>query len=226
MRPACQLRALLLGALIGGAALAQTTPAQAPVAQSAPSPAPVAQSAPAQAVSPAPPSDDFELLPPEKAPDPAEVARGRELSRELSQRRSMLQLHQLGGFATVGAMVATAVVGQLNYNDKYGGGGYSGRYIVTHRWLGIGTTALFAATGLLAVLAPSPLPKESRLDTVTLHKVAMVVAAAGIVAQIILGPITASKEGQPSQRDFALAHQVIGYTTLAATATGFAVLVF
>ena len=216
MRAACQLRALLLGAAIGEAALAQTMPAQAAPAQSAP-----AQAVPAQ-----PPANDFELLPPEKAPDPAEVTRGRELSRELSRRRSMLQLHQLGGFATVGAMVATAAVGQLNYNDKYGGGGYTGRYIVTHRWLGIGTTAIFTATGLLAVLAPSPLAKPLRLDTVTVHRVAMAVAAAGILAQIILGPITASKEGQPSQRDFAFAHLIVGYTTLAATATGFAVLVF
>lgn len=220
MRAAWQLRALLFAAAIGSAALAQTTPAQAAPAQATP-----AQAAPPEAV-PAPPANDFELLPPEKAPDPADVARGRELSRELSQRRSLLQLHQLGGFATVGAMVATSVVGQLNYNDKYGGGGYSGRYIVPHRWLGIGTAAIFTATGLLAVFAPSPLSKPLRLDTVAVHRVAMAVATAGMLAQIILGPLTASKEGQPSQRDFALAHQIVGYATLAATTTGFAVLFF
>jgi len=36
----------------------------------------------------------------------------------------------------------------------------------------------------------------------------------------------ASKEGTSSQRDFALAHQIIGYTTFAATLTGFTVLAF
>ena len=37
---------------------------------------------------------------------------------------------------------------------------------------------------------------------------------------------THHKEGQLSQRDFALAHQIIGYTTLVATYTGFLVLTF
>jgi hypothetical protein len=59
-----------------------------------------------------------------------------------------------------------------------------------------------------------------------LHKIAMAVATAGMVAQVVLGPITGSKEGQLSQRDFALAHQIIGYTTLVATYTGFLVLTF
>ena len=157
------MRALLLAAALGAPALAQTAPAQ-------------------------PPANDFELLSPEKAPDPAEVARGKELSRELSRRRSMRQLHQLGGFVTLAAVAAPVVVGQLNYLDKYGGGGDTGRYIVLHRWMGIGTTTIFTATGLLAVLAPSPLPKQLRLDTATVHKVAMTVAAAGMLAQVILGP--------------------------------------
>ena len=47
-----------------------------------------------------------------------------------------------------------------------------------------------------------------------------------MATQIVLGIVTASKEGQASQRDFALAHQIVGYTTLAATLTGFTVLTF
>ena len=60
----------------------------------------------------------------------------------------------------------------------------------------------------------------------TIHKIAMTVAAAGMATQIVLGIVTASKEGQSSQRDFALAHQIVGYTTLAASLTGFSVLTF
>lgn len=138
----------------------------------------------------------------------------------------MLQLHQLGGFVTLGAMGATVVLGQMNYADKYGGGGDTRRFMVVHRWLGIGTAVVFAATGALAIFAPSPLPKPVRLDTATAHKVALAIASAGMLAQIILGPLIASKEGQTSQRDFALAHQIVGYTTLAATAAGAAVLTF
>ena len=53
-----------------------------------------------------------------------------------------------------GAITYTVVVvGQLNYLDKYGGGGDTGRYIVLHRWMGIGTATIFTAAGLLAVLA-------------------------------------------------------------------------
>jgi hypothetical protein len=59
-----------------------------------------------------------------------------------------------------------------------------------------------------------------------LHRIAMIVATAGMVTQIVLGPIIGSQEGQLSQRDFALAHQIVGYTTLLATYTGFLVLTF
>ena len=47
-----------------------------------------------------------------------------------------------------------------------------------------------------------------------------------MVAQIALGFVTAGKGGSVSQRDYALAHQIVGYTTFAATAVGFAVLTF
>ena len=43
----------------------------------------------------------------------------------------MLNTHQILGFSTLGLMAATAVVGQLNYNDIYThGGGHSGDFIV------------------------------------------------------------------------------------------------
>jgi hypothetical protein len=57
-----------------------------------------------------------------------------------------------------------------------------------------------------------------------LHKTAMGVATAGMVAQILLGIATAGKEGSVSQRDLALAHQIVGFTTFGATVVGFGVL--
>jgi hypothetical protein len=172
------------------------------------------------------PRDDFDLLPKEAPPDAAALARQRELERQLSKRRTMLRFHQLGGFLTVGSLTATVVLGQLDYSDKYGGRGDVGTYRSWHRWVAVATTAIFAGTASLAVFAPSPIEKPARLDTATLHKVAMSIAAAGMAAQIVLGIVTASKEGQSAQRDFALAHQIVGYTTLAATLTGFTVLSF
>jgi len=172
------------------------------------------------------PDQDFDLLAPRKAPDEATRARDAELMQQLGRRRTMLQLHQLGGYATMATVTAAVVLGQVNYLDKYGGGGDTGRWITPHAIAAFTAAGVFTATGLLAVLAPSPLEKPLRVDTATLHKVAMAVAAAGMAAQVVLGPITASKEGQLSQRDFALAHQIIGYTTLLATYTGFLVLTF
>jgi len=200
------------------------------------SPAARAQQPPQERPTPPPPApapdaatrgdQDFDLLAPEKPPDEAAKERDRQLMRDLGRRRTMLQLHQLGGYATMATVTAAVVLGQINYLDKYGGGGDTGRWITPHAIAAFTAAGVFTATGLLAILAPSPLEKPLRVDTATLHKIAMAVATAGMVAQVVLGPITASKEGQLSQRDFALAHQIVGYTTLVATYAGFMVLTF
>jgi len=211
----------LLISIAARAAAAQEHPAlKLVLGQSAEeTPAPARQDKPSQ-------DDDFELLPPEKPPDPDALARQAELSQALSRRRQLLGLHQWAGFATLATMTATVVVGQLNYADKYGGGGDTGKYRTAHQVLAYGTTGFFAAAGVLALLAPSPFEKPLRLDTATLHKVSMIVATGGMVAQVVLGIVTAHSEGSLSQRDFALAHQIIGYTTWAATTAGFLVLTF
>ena len=211
--------ALLAVVLLGGpAALAQSDPSK-PLP---PPPLPALAEPPAANKA----ADDFELLPPEKQPDAAARAREAEMQRDLSLRRTMLQLHQLGGFATLASLGATVVLGQLNYADKYGGGGDTGRYKTAHSIAAYGASGIFAATGLLALFAPSPFDKPLRLDTATLHKASRAVATAAMVSEIVLGILTASKEGKRSQRDLALAHQIIGYTALGATTTGFLVLVF
>jgi hypothetical protein len=186
----------------------------------------VAQSEPAAPAQPAPAPGDVDLLPTPAAPDPAQAARQEQLEHELQTRRKMLQLHQLGGMLTLASLGATVIFGELNYLDKYGGGGDTGRWYEWHRWTAFTAAAIFAGTGALAIFAPSPLPKPKRLDTVMLHRIAMGVATAGMVTQIVLGFVTASKGGSISQRDFALAHEIVGFTTFGATAVGFGVLTF
>src|SRR3954468_9117694 len=199
------------------AALAQATPpAQGGAAQQQPASKPEAK----------PSHDDFNLLAPEKKPDAAALAAQARIRGEARRRRTMLQLHQIGGFATLATMTATVVLGQLNYMDKYGGGGDFGTYKTAHSISAYTTAAVFTATGLLAFLAPNPFEKPLRVDTATMHKASMIVATAGMATQIILGIATAGKEGTLAQRDLALAHQIVGYTTLVATYTGFLVLTF
>ena len=170
--------------------------------------------------------DDFDLLPKEKLPDAAGQARAAEIERKIGLRRKLLQLHQLGGFLTLGALTLTVVSGQLNYQDKYGGGGDTARFRQLHLLSSYGAAAIFATTGLLAILAPNPTDKPVRLDTATLHKIFLAIATAAMVSEVVLGPLTGSAEGTLRQRDLALAHQIIGYTALASTAAGFFVLTF
>jgi hypothetical protein len=193
-----------------------------PSASSQPGPPP--QPAPEARPQPAP--EDIELLPAPATPDAETLARQHQVDRELRTRRQMLQLHQLGGMLTLASLGATVIFGELNYIDKYGGGGDTGRWYEWHRFSAFTAAALFAGTGILAVFAPSPLEKPRRLDTAMLHRIAMGVATAGMVTQIVLGFVTASKEGSISQRDFALAHQIVGFATFGATAVGFGVLTF
>lgn len=173
-----------------------------------------------------PPAEDFDLLPKEAIPDAATVARQKELERKLVQRRKMLQLHQLVGVTMLATLGTTVVLGELDYLDKYGGHGDTGKWHPWHRWTAYSAATLFAGAAALAVFAPVPVEKRVRFDTATLHKIFMSVASAGMVAQIVLGIWTGKKEGQLSQRDFALAHQIIGFATFAAAGAGFTVWAF
>jgi len=173
---------------------------------------------------PPPPALDFELLEPapapEAAPDPA-------FQRRVERRRTMLKVHQGLGIATWTALAATSVVGQLHFDDRFRGGGDTGRYRDAHRALAYGSATLFAAGGLLAVLAPEPYQKRGgRLDTATLHKVSMGVATAGMVAQVLLGVAARGKAGTTRERDLAATHQAVGYATLGAMTVGAVVLFF
>jgi hypothetical protein len=170
---------------------------------------------------PAPGGDDFDLLAPAPVLDSAQLASAQELEAKLKLRRKLLGLHQVAGFVNLAALGTAVVLGQLSYTDKYGGGGDTQKYITAHGVAAYTSAGIFAATGLLALFAPSPIDQPARLSTATVHKTLMAVATAGMAAQILLGIVLPQKEGSISQRDFALAHQIIGYSTLAATTGGF-----
>ena len=124
----------------------------------------------------------------------------------LRRRRTMLTLHQGVGLGMFAIALANTIVGQLNYSDRFPSGPSTGKYELAHQITAYATVGAFAVTGLLAVFAPNPIPKTGGFDRVTLHKIAMAAAAAGMAAQVVLGIWTAGREGYLKQPDFAAAH--------------------
>ncbi len=141
-------------------------------------------------------------------------------------RRKYLQAHQRVGLGILALEVATVVVGQLNYNDKFGTAN-TGKYVLPHQVLAYTTFGVFAIGGTLALLAPRPANKPDRgWDRVRVHKLAMLLATAGMVAQAVYGIQTRNREGYLDQQQIAKTHLVIGYGTLAATGVAVGALVF
>jgi hypothetical protein len=166
------------------------------------------------------PSLDFDLLGDAPRPEvPVE-------DRALRTRRKMLTLHQGVGIGLLGLQIATTTVGQLNYDDKFGIDN-TARYKQAHQVLAWSNLAAFALTGGLALFAPSKKgPRTGGVDRVTVHKVAMAVATAGMLAQGLLGVQTARREGYVDKQDYGKAHLAVGYATLAAMGVAVGAIVF
>jgi cytochrome b561 len=212
------MRIALLALSLGLAAIAPAT-ARGEAAPTAEPPPEAAPKAPDLSVKP--PNLDFLLLD-EKAPLPARDPRFEE---QVQRRRTLLSVHQAVGLATWGLMASTVVVGQLNYNDLYGGGGYTQRYREPHVALVGATTASFAFSGILALAAPRPYPRPLRFDTATVHKFSMGLTTLGFVGQIALGYLT-HNPGNLDQRQLARAHQALGYATFGTMTIGAVTLLF
>ncbi len=167
---------------------------------------------------------DFDLGgEPKKTPaeDLAQQKKVADIEAKVRLRRGMLKAHQAFGFITLGVLAATLVIGTLNYVDKFGeGGNYSGIYNDAHLGLAITSSATFTTGALLGLTAPNPYPKKIKLDGALVHKVSMAIASACFIANLILGPISASHAGQLDQRDYATAHLVLGYAAFGFMTTG------
>jgi len=172
------------------------------------------------AATPDEPSLDFDLL---GAPPAARAVD----DRPARLRRTMLKTHQAVGLGLVALQLATTAVGQLSYSDKFGSGApMTARYEQTHAALAYSTLGAFAVNGALALFAPRPTGKPARgFDRVTLHKIGMATATAGMLAQGALGIYTDRREGYLNQERYARAHLAIGYATLAAVGVAVGALV-
>lgn len=221
-----------LAALLLLATFAAASPVLADEAPAAAQPAAPAAT-PEQTAAPAAAAMDFDLFSDQPKPDPAQAAaqsaKAAAVEKQIGVRRKMLIAHQAIGFTTLAVMAAAVALGQVNYVARYGslnnGLDYD-RYQSAHLGLTITSTALFTTLGILGVAAPNPYPKPIKADAALVHKVAMILATAGMVTQMILGPITASYEGKIQQRNLALGHVVTGYATWGFMAAGVLAYVF
>lgn len=190
------------------------------LAQSEPQPAPEAAAAPEPAA-----SLDFDLLGKPAQPDAA--AQPAVDEEAVATRRAMLKVHQGLGIGLLVLQLSTVVLGQVNYRDLYGGGDRSGSFRRPHQALAYSTFALFVTNELIALLAPTPIQRQTQgVDRTLLHKVGMFTAMAGMLAELVLGIASAELAGKNDQRDFAKAHLFVGYGTFAAMAFGASMMIF
>ncbi|MGE6763108.1 hypothetical protein ACQKGO_34170 [Corallococcus interemptor] len=208
------------------AAPAQVTPDVAPPVSATPeSGSPAAPATQDSGSTPSSePSLDFDLLTPE-----AEASKGLldpDLQKDLETRRTMLKLHQGLGLAMAGGLTAATVLGQLQFNESFRGGGDNRTLLAWHRGVIIGTSVLFATVGTLGLLAPDPVERPFQWDTVTFHKIFMGLATAGMIAQAVLGILATHSYGEITEPKYATAHQVVGYATLGCVAAGIVTLTF
>jgi hypothetical protein len=133
--------------------------------------------------------------------------------KELSARRTMLGLHQIGGFATLAALVATVALGQLTYNGNESMGELHGAMAMT------AVTAYFT-TATLAIFTPPPAIRRGEWNTVSTHKLLATVHFTGMMLTPVLGKMIAD------DRDVRTLHLVSGYTTTATFAAALLVVTF
>lgn len=164
---------------------------------------------------------DFDLL--GAAKPPPQVDDG-----SMRLRRKMLKWHQGIGIGLYALQLATTAVGQLNYLDKVPASApRTARYELTHAVLAYTNLGVFAVNGGIALLAPTPKSRVKKgFDRMSLHKLGMAIATAGMLAQGATGIYTSSREGYLNQDKWAKTHLAIGYATFAAMSVAVGALVF
>jgi hypothetical protein len=138
---------------------------------------------------------------------------------ELGLRRTMLSAHQIGGFVTLGLMLATCYYGQKVIDNN----GFDIKLDNTKKSLASLTIASYSLTALLSILSPPPLiRRDDENSTTTLHKTLAWIHVAGMIAT----PILASYIGRQFNTDAAHVHQIAGYLTTAVFAFSMIVVTF
>ncbi len=148
-------------------------------------------------------------------------------THELAVRRTMLTMHQVGGFLTLGSMIATDYFGQMSLNNP-NTGQRSDPYRSRHQTFLTATIALYSATGLLAILSPPPLIRREETSTTTIHKTLAWFHVGGMILTPIIGKTILKRGpvGRYADLNQARFHQISGYATTALFAASMIVVTF
>lgn len=146
-----------------------------------------------------------------KAFDYPLTVEGRE--KELGLRRTLLNLHQVGGYVTFVSMVTTAVLGQLYINGNHDLEDAKG----LAAW---STVGLYFSTAALSLLTPPPLVRREGWSTLSTHKLLANVHFYGMIMMPILGSFVEDSHTVQT------IHQVGGYVTTATFGAAMLVMTF
>jgi hypothetical protein len=138
--------------------------------------------------------------------------------RELSLRRAMLTVHQVGGFLTLGLMGTTVYFGQMALDNPR-----TRSYRETHSDFVTATILSYSLTGALALLSPPPLIRRDEISTTSIHKTLAWIHVAGMILTPILG---ASLHHSMNYDQRARFHQISAYVTTATFAASMIVVTF
>jgi hypothetical protein len=146
---------------------------------------------------------------------------------ELSARRTMLTMHQIGGFVTLGLMGVTLYYGQKALNDS-NIPGQERTDQSKHNQFVTYTIISYGLTGLLAAISPPPLIRRNETSTTTIHKTLAWIHFAGMILTPIVGNMIKKRSGHFSYIDLPTAHfhQVSAYITTGVFAASMIIITF
>jgi hypothetical protein len=146
---------------------------------------------------------------------------------ELSARRTMLTMHQIGGFVTLGLLGATLYYGQKTLNESNDPALTRTNQNKHNQFVTYAITS-YGLTGLLAVISPPPLIRRDETSTTTIHKTLAWLHFAGMVLTPIVGGMVRKRSGRLSYIDLPNAHfhQIAAYATTGVFAASMIVITF
>jgi hypothetical protein len=133
---------------------------------------------------------------------------------DLKIRRTMLQLHQIGGFVTIGGMLAQGIIGSKLYKGDY-------KVRELHENMGMAVNLSYGFTALNGLFAPpSAFSRDKKVTSIRLHKWLAVLHLSGMIATNILGT---QIEDNVSLKPY---HRAAAYVSFASLATALVVIKF